>query len=50
MGFDLGIFKDDQLGSDYIEWLVEENCGQNYKTTSMLLPGELMPAALAALT
>ncbi len=25
MGFDLGFFKDDKLGSDYIEWLVEEN-------------------------
>jgi len=25
MGFDLGIFEDDQLDSNYIEWLVEEN-------------------------
>jgi len=24
MGFDLGIFRDEQLGGDYIEWLVDE--------------------------
>ena len=24
MGFDLGIFKDEQFGADYVEWLVDE--------------------------
>ncbi len=25
MGFDLGIFRDQQLEADYIEWLVDEH-------------------------